>query len=204
MPKYNADGTVIDISLNTVKVQNWDKTISTIPTYSMVTESFSNWRGMEESGGRRIKRSLNIDVKTIKFCNQEMIDRFNKIHLLKDYIDTKRKEIEEYNKHKGVNEEEKRINGKVLTNIGTFRIYLENYLKNLEVINTNMTFIVRQLPPTDTGLPIEVYVFSKVQEWAEYEQIQSDIFDHIYSILDVFDLEAFQNPSGSDFKALAK
>jgi len=204
MPKYNADGTVTDISLNTVKVQNWDKTISTIPTYSMVTESFSNWRGMEESGGRRIKRSLNIDVKTIKFCNQEMINKFNKIQLLKDYIETKKGEIEEYNKNRGIDEEEKHINGKVLTNIGTFRIYLENYLKNLEYIRLDMTFIVRQLPPTDTGLPIEIYVFSKVQEWAEYEQIQSDIFDHIYSILDVFELAAFQNPSGNDFKALVK
>jgi len=204
MPKYNADGTVIDISLNTVKVQNWDKTISTIPTYSMVTESFSNWRGMEESGGRRIKRSLNIDIRTIKFCNQEMINKFNKIHILKNYIETKKEEIEEYNKNKGIEEEEKRINGKVLTNIGTFRIYLENYLKGLEVINKNMTFIVRQLPPTEKGLPIEVYVFSKVQEWAEYEQIQSDIFDHIYSVLDIFELAAFQNPSGNDFKSLVK
>jgi len=204
MPKYNADGTVIDISLNTVKVQNWDKTISTIPTYSMVTESFSNWRGMEESGGRRIKRSLNIDVKTIMFCDHTMIDKFNKIDLLKSYIEEKRKEIEDFNTNKGVDEAEKHINGRVITNIGTFRIYLENYLKSLEVINKNMTFIVRQLPPTDTGLPIEVYVFSKVQEWAEYEQIQSDIFDHIYSILDVFELAAFQNPSGNDFKALIK
>ncbi len=204
MPKYNADGTVVDISLNTVKVQNWDKTISTIPTYSMVTESFSNWRGMEESGGRRIKRSLSIDMKTIKFCNQEMIDRFKKIDLLHDYIDTKRKEIEEFNNHKGINEAEKHINGKVITNIGTFRIYLENYLKGLEFIRKDMTFIVRQLPPTEMGLPIEIYVFSKVQEWAEYEQIQSDIFDHIFSILDVFELAAFQNPSGNDFKTLVK
>ena len=204
MPKYNADGTVIDISLNTVKVQNWDKTISTIPTYSMVTESFSNWRGMEESGGRRIKRSLNIDVKTIMFCDKNMIDKFNKIDLLKTYIEGKRKEIEDFNKNKGIDEAEKHINGRVITNVGTFRIYLENYLKSLEVINQNMTFIVRQLPPSDTGLPIEVYVFSKVQEWAEYEQIQSDIFDHIYSILDVFELAAFQNPSGNDFKALVK
>jgi miniconductance mechanosensitive channel len=204
MPKYNADGTVIDISLNTVKVQNWDKTISTIPTYSMVTESFSNWRGMEESGGRRIKRSLNIDIKTIKFCDQKMIDKYNKIQLLKNYIEKRRLEIEEYNKTKAIDEAEKHINSRVITNIGTFRMYLENYLKNLEVINKNMTFIVRQLPPTEMGLPMEIYVFSKVQEWAEYEEIQSDIFDHIYSILDVFELAAFQNPSGNDFKSLMK
>jgi len=201
MPKYNADGTVIDVSLNIVKVQNWDKTISTIPTYSMVTESFSNWRGMEESGGRRIKRAVIIDLKSIKFLSKDDIEEFKKINYIKSYIEEKISEISQKNSELGI-KDDAHINGKSLTNIGTFRIYLENYLKHNENINPNMTFIVRQLPSNEKGLPIEIYVFSKVQAWAEYEQIQSDIFDHIFAIVPVFDLRVFQNPTGEDFRKL--
>jgi len=202
MPKFNADGTVIDVSLNTVKVQNWDKTISTIPTYSMISESFSNWRGMEESGGRRIKRAIIIDVKSIKFLDNTDIEKFKKINYLKDYIENKVEEISKKNAEIGV-VDDAHINGKSLTNIGTFRVYLENYLKHNENINSNMTFIVRQLPSNEKGLPIEIYVFSKVQAWAKYEQIQSDIFDHIFAIVPVFGLRVFQNPTGDDFKKLS-
>ena len=201
MPKFNADGTVIDVSLNTVKVQNWDKTISTIPTYSMITDSFSNWRGMEESGGRRIKRAVIIDLKSIRFLNSEDIENFKKINYLKGYIEQKEVEIAKKNAELGV-KDDAHINGKSLTNIGTFRIYLENYLKHNENINTEMTFIVRQLPSTEKGLPIEIYVFSRVQAWAKYEQIQSDIFDHIFAIVPVFGLRVFQNPTGEDFRKL--
>lgn len=201
MPKYNADGTVIDVSLNIVKVQNWDKTISTIPTYSMVTESFSNWRGMEESGGRRIKRAVIIDVKSIKFLSNDDIEKFKRINYIKEYIENKEHEINKKNIELGV-KDDANINGKSLTNIGTFRVYLENYLRNNENINANMTFIVRQLPSNEKGLPLEIYVFSKIQAWAEYEQIQSDIFDHIFAIVPIFGLSVFQNPTGDDFKKL--
>lgn len=202
MPKYNADGTVIDVSLNIVKIQNWDKTISTIPTYSMVTESFSNWRGMEESGGRRMKRAIIINIKSIKFLSEDDIAKFKRINYLKEYIENKEQEIAKKNAELGINNDA-HINGKSLTNIGTFRIYLENYLKNNENINTNMTLMVRQLPSNEKGLPIEIYVFSKVQEWIKYEQIQSDIFDHIFAIIPVFGLQIFQNPSGDDFNKLS-
>ena len=199
MPSHNADGTVIDISLNTVKVQNWDKTISTIPTYSMVTQSFSNWRGMEESGGRRIKRSVFLDINSIKFCDTEMVERYKKMNLLKPYLDSILNELNEYNKNE---DSESKTNIRNLTNIGVFRVYLEEYLKKNEYIRTDMTFIIRQLPSTEKGLPMEIYIFSKIQEWREYEQIQSDIFDHIFAILHEFELMPFQNPTGADFKTL--
>ncbi|MBI9033053.1 MAG: mechanosensitive ion channel [Bacteroidales bacterium] len=203
MPKYGADGTVIDISLTTVKVQNWNKTISTIPTYSMVTESFMNWRGMEESGGRRIKRSINIDMNSVKFCTDEMIQRYEKIHVLSDYIKSKEKELISYNARYDINEDIL-VNGRRQTNIGVFRAYLEKYLKNLPDINQNMTFLIRQLQPNEQGIPIEIYVFSKVQAWAEYEGIQSDIFDHILAVLPQFELRVFQSPTGADFGKLMK
>lgn len=202
MNKYGADGIVIDVSLNIVKVQNWDKTITTIPTYSMVTESFSNWRGMEESGGRRIKRSVFIDIKSVKFLSQEEMEKFKSFNHLKEYIEAKQKEIAEVNSRLGI-DNNNHINGKSLTNIGTFRVYLENYLRNNENIRTDMTFLVRQLQPTEKGVPVEIYVFSKVQEWAKYEKIQSDIFDHIFAIVPYFDLRIFQNPSGDDIKSLS-
>lgn len=203
MPKYNADGDVIDISLNTVKVQNWDKTIATIPTHALVTESFNNWKGMEESGGRRIKRSVNIDMQSIKFIDKPMLNKYRKIKLLTPYIDEKLKEINEHNKKIGA-DGSAIINGRRLTNLGTFRKYLELYLQNNPKINKNMTFLVRHLQPTEKGLPIEIYVFSSDQKWANYEAIQADIFDHILAIIPEFGLSVFQNPSGQDFKSIMK
>lgn len=202
MPKYNADGTVIDISLNTVKVQNWDKTIATIPTYALVSESFNNWKGMEESGGRRIKRSINIDMKSVGFLNKDQIEKFRKYHVLKDYITSKEKEITEYNKSLKL-DEDTITNGRKMTNLGTFRKYLENYLHNHPKIHQDMTFLVRHLQPTEKGLPMEIYVFSNDQEWANYESIQADIFDHILAIMPEFELRVFQNPTGDDFQKLA-
>ena len=203
MPKFGADGTVTEISLNTVKVQNWDKTISTIPTYSLVSDAFTNWKGMEESGGRRIKRSINIDMESVKFCTPEMLDRFNKIQRLKNYIQTKSVEIEEYNKEHNI-DDSVLVNGRRMTNLGVFRAYIEQYLRNHPKICQDMTFLVRHLQPTEKGLPIEIYVFSNDQAWANYEAIQADIFDHILAVVPEFDLRVFQNPSGADIKNLAK
>ncbi len=201
MPKYNADGDVIDIGLNTVKVQNWDKTIATIPTYALVSESFNNWKGMEESGGRRIKRSINIDMSSVGFLSKDQIGKFRKFNLLKDYVVQKEKEISDYNKSLNLEEDEV-TNGRKMTNLGTFRKYLEEYLKVHPKIHQDMTFLVRYLQPTEKGMPVEIYVFSNDQAWANYEAIQSDIFDHILSILPEFELRVFQNPTGGDFQQL--
>ena len=198
MPSKGADGTVIDISLNTVKVQNWDKTISTIPTYALVSESFNNWKGMEESGGRRIKRHLNLDVKSIHFLSEEEIEKFEKIRLLKDYMIEKKNEIRANN-----SEGEIPVNQRRLTNVGTFRKYVEAYLQEHPKIHNKMTFLVRQLQASEKGLPLEIYVFSNDQEWANYEAIQADIFDHILAIVPEFNLRVFQNPTGDDFRKLA-
>ncbi|MDQ1771283.1 mechanosensitive ion channel [Labilibaculum sp. A4] len=198
MPSKGADGTVIDISLNTVKVQNWDKTISTIPTYALVSESFNNWKGMEESGGRRIKRHLNLDVKSIHFLSEEEIENFEKIRLLKDYLIEKKNEIRTNNP-----EGEIPVNQRRLTNVGTFRKYVEAYLQEHPKIHNDMTFLVRQLQVSEKGLPLEIYVFSNDQEWANYEAIQADIFDHILAIVPEFNLRVFQNPTGDDFQKLA-
>lgn len=203
MPKYQADGTVQEINLNTVKVQNWDKTISTIPTYALVSDAFNNWKGMEESGGRRIKRSISIDMKSVKFCAPEMLTKFKKIHVLKDYIESKEKELTEYNKKLNIDESVK-VNGRRLTNLGIFRKYAERYLINHPRIHNDMTFLVRHLQPTDRGIPMEIYVFSNDQKWANYEAIQADIFDHILAVIPEFDLKVFQNPTGDDFQKLAK
>lgn len=197
MPSKGADGTVIDISLNTVKVQNWDKTISTIPTYALVSESFNNWKGMEESGGRRIKRHLNIDVKSIHFLSEEDINKFEQINLIQDYMKEKKEEIQASNP-----EGEIPVNQRRLTNVGTFRKYIEAYLQNHPKIHKDMTFLVRQLQPSEKGLPIEIYVFSNDQAWANYEAIQADIFDHIFAIVPEFNLKVFQNPTGDDFQKL--
>jgi len=199
MPSKNADGTVTDISLNTVKVQNWDKTISTIPTYALVSESFNNWKGMEDSGGRRIKRHFNIDVKSIHFLDDEEIKMAEKVKLISSYIAEKKEEIKRANP-----ENEIPVNQKRLTNIGIFRKYIEAYLQNHPKIHNDMTFLVRQLQPSEKGLPIEIYVFSNDQEWANYEAIQSDIFDHILAIVPEFNLKIFQNPTGDDFQKLSK
>lgn len=201
MPGRKADGVVLEINLNTVKVQNWDKTISTIPTYALVSESFQNWRGMEESGGRRIKRSINIDMTSVKFCSEEMIQRFRKIQVLGNYIDTKKKEINEFNKKQNI-DPSVLTNGRRMTNLGTFRKYMEGYLHAHPLIHDQMTFLVRQLQPNEKGIPIEIYVFSKDQAWANYETIQADIFDHILAVIPEFELKIFQNPTGSDFTRL--
>ncbi|MGQ8336179.1 mechanosensitive ion channel family protein [Sunxiuqinia sp. A32] len=197
MPKHNADGTVIDITLNTVKVQNWDKTITTIPTYALVAESFNNWIGMEESGGRRIKRHINIDMKSVRFCDKKLIEKLSHFYLLKDYISKKEQEILNYNKKLNI-EEGDVFNGRRQTNLGIFRKYLEAYLKQHPLIHDEMTFLVRHLQPSEKGLPVEIYVFSKDQEWANYEAIQADIMDHVLAILPEFDLRIFQTPSGND------
>ena len=201
MPKYGADGDIVEIALTTVKVQNWDKTITTIPTYALITESFKNWRGMDESGGRRIKRSINIDMNTIQFCTEEMLNRFSKIQYISDYIKKMKKEVQVYNEQEQV-DESNLVNGRRMTNIGTFRAYVEAYLKNQPMINQEMTFLVRQLPPSEHGLPIEIYVFSKDKEWVKYESIQGNIFDHILAVVPEFDLQVYQNPSGRDFNKL--
>lgn len=202
MPKYGADGNIIEIALTTVKVQNWDKTITTIPTYALITESFKNWRGMSESGGRRIKRSLNIDMNTIQFCTEEMLKRFAKIQYISQYIEKKKEEIQVHNQQELV-DQSNLVNGRRMTNIGTFRAYVEAYLSNQPMISQEMTFLVRQLAPTEHGLPIEIYVFSKDTAWVKYESIQADIFDHILAVVPEFDLQVFQNPSGRDFNKLA-
>lgn len=201
MPKYGADGDVLEVALTTVKVQNWDKTITTIPTYALISESFKNWRGMEGSGGRRIKRSLNIDISSIRFCSEEMLERFANIQYIFEYIETKKLELEEFNQTTHVNSASL-ANGRRMTNVGTFRAYVVAYLNHHPKINKEMTFLVRQLPPTEHGLPIEIYVFSKDIAWANYEAIQADIFDHIIAVVPEFDLQVYQNPSGADFRAL--
>lgn len=203
MPKYGADGDVVEVNLTTVKVQNFDKTITTVPTYALISESFKNWRGMKEAGGRRIKRAINIDLNTIKFCDEEMLIRFRKIQYISEHIEKKRKEVEEFNRQHRV-DDASLANGRRLTNIGTFRAYVTAYLRNHPRINQNLTFLIRQLKPTEYGLPIEIYVFANDTVWANYEGIQADIFDHILAVVPEFDLRVFQNPSGSDFRDFAK
>jgi miniconductance mechanosensitive channel len=203
VPKHGANGTVVDISLNTVKVQNGDKTIITIPTYSLVIDSFMNWTGMEESDGRRIKRSINIDMKSVRFCDDEMLDKFRKFRLIRSYVIEKQNEITEYNKKLGI-EDFSITNGRRQTNLGIFRKYLEEYLRNNPNINLDMTFLVRQLQPSEKGLPIEIYVFSKEKQLKDYETIQSDIFDHILAVIPEFELRVFQSPSGHDIQDLSE
>ena len=198
MPTRKADGTVLDITVNTVKVQNWDKTSASIPTYAFISESFDNWRGMEESGGRRIKRSINIDMSSVKFCTPEMLKKYENLQLINSYVVSRQKEIEDHNK-KLQADLSIPVNGRRMTNLGTFRKYLESYLASHPKIHTEMTFLVRQLQPTDKGIPIEIYVFSNDQAWANYESIQADIFDHILAVLPEFDLRVFQSPTGQDF-----
>ncbi|MBM4763066.1 mechanosensitive ion channel family protein [Bacillus sp. B15-48] len=203
MPKYGADGDVIDISLNTVQVQNFDKTITMIPSYALISDSFINWRGMESSGGRRIKRSLYIDTSSITFCTEEMIEKFIKVQYLSDYIIQKEREITEYNAKNQIDRNNP-VNGRALTNIGVFRAYISNYLKNHDGINQNMTLMVRQLEPSEHGLPLEIYVFTNSVQWAVYESVQSDIFDHLFAVAPEFGLRVFQNPSGADLRTMAE
>ena len=199
-PQFGADGDVIDIALHSVKIQNWDKTISVIPTNKLIDSSFKNWRGMAESGGRRIKRSINIDLSSIKFCTNEMIDRYSKYNVIANYIKVKLEEVQRFNIENNITDESL-INGRSLTNIGTFRAYVEGYLRNHNKIHDEMTFLVRQLSPSANGLPIEIYVFSNDTDWLNYEKIQADIFDHLLAVVSEFELKVFQNPSGGDFKS---
>ncbi len=202
MPDYNADGDVTQIGLTTIKVQNWDKTITSIPSYAIITASFKNWRGMSESGGRRIKRAIQIDMNSVEFCTQDMIDRFRRIDDLKGYIDEKQHELQDWNAKRKI-DDSVLVNGRRMTNLGTFRAYLVSYLRNHPMINQDMTFLVRQLPPAAGGLPIEIYVFSGDKRWAAYEDIQSDIFDHILAVIPEFDLRVYQHPSGKDVQEIA-
>ncbi|MCD4817389.1 MAG: mechanosensitive ion channel family protein [Candidatus Cloacimonetes bacterium] len=203
VPQFNADGDVIDVALHTIKIRNWDKTITTIPTHKLIEGSFKNWRGMTETGGRRIKRSINIDISTIKFCDSEMLEKFEKFTYLKKYLKLKKAEIKEYNEKNNVDESQL-INGRRLTNIGTFRAYIGEYLKQNTRIDHNLTFLIRQLAPTPLGVPIQVYVFTNDTAWVNYEAIQSDIFDHLLAIVQQFDLKVFQNPSGNDLSRVLK
>jgi miniconductance mechanosensitive channel len=200
VPQYGADGDVVDIGLHTIRVQNWDKTITTIPTHKFLTDSFKNWRAMSQSGGRRIKRALYIDMNSIRFLEESDLKRFEKFALLKDYIAEKRRAIEEDNAARAADIDVV-ANARLLTNIGTFREYVVRYLRNHAKVHQQMTLIVRQLDPTPEGLPLEIYAFSNDVGWVKYEAIQSDIFDHLIAVIPEFDLRLFQVPSGRDFEA---
>lgn len=199
MPKYGADGHVTDISLNVVKVENFDKTITTIPTHALISDSFKNWRGMQNAGGRRIKRAFYIDASSVTFCTEEMLERFKKIHYLTDYITGKEKELEEYNLKNNINTSEV-VNGRRMTNIGVFRAYIKNYLLGHPKIRKDMTIMVRQLAPSEHGIPMEIYAFTNDTDWIVYENVQSDIFDHIFAVVPEFGLRIFQEPTGHDLK----
>ena len=198
MPKYGADGTVIEVTLNTVKVRNWDNTITTIPPYLLVSDSFQNWRGMTESGGRRVKRSVNIDMNSVRFCTPQMLDKYRRIKLLADYIDQTEQVIKAYNAEQEI-DNSVLVNGRRQTNLGVFRAYLSAYLHNLPGVRDDMTLLVRHLQPTDHGIPIELYFFTRTTEWGAYEKIQADVFDHLLAIVPEFDLRVFQSPTGADF-----
>ena len=201
MPQFGADGDVIDVQLHTVKVQNWDKTITTIPTHRLITDSFRNWRGMSQAGGRRIKRAIHLDVSSIRFMTPEEIERFRRFALLDDYIDRKEKELADYNKGlpRQVDDD---VNQRRLTNIGTFRAYAFNYLKHHPNIREDMTLLVRQRESGPQGLPLEIYCFTNTTAWGEYENIQSDIFDHLLAIVPEFGLSVYQQPAGTDLANL--
>lgn len=204
MPQFNADGDVIDIALNTVRVQNWDKTITVIPTHKFLEHSFRNWRGMQESGGRRIMRSINIDISSVRFLKQKEIERLSTSHLLNEYISKKMTEVHDYNKENLKSSSSIITNGRWLTNIGTFRAYIIEYLKKHPRSNKDLFMLVRQLEPTEKGLPLQVYLFTDTTAWGEYEGIQADIFDHIMAVAPEFGLRVFQKPGGHDLKAFAE
>ncbi len=200
MPEYGVDGDVIDIALHTVRVQNWDKTITVIPTYKLTEKSFKNWRGMQQTGGRRIKRALYIDQNSVRACDDELIEKFSRVRLLREYIDRKQQELEEHNARYGLDDGTVPINTRRLTNLGTFRKYTEAYLEDHPRIRNDLTLMTRQLPPGPNGIPIEIYAFTNTTDWIEYESIQADIFDHLLSVVPEFELKIFQNPTGQDFR----
>lgn len=199
MPKYGADGEVIEVALTTVKVRNWDKTITMVPTYSLISDGFKNWRGMSDSGVRRIKRSLSFDMQSVRFLDNDMLERAKNVGLLKDYLERTLEEVREWNEKQKLDEHDL-INARALTNIGTFRAYVAAYLHAHREIDEGETILVRQLQPGENGLPIEVYAFTNVNAWLEYERIQSDIFDHLMAVAPLFGLRIFQRPSGVDFE----
>lgn len=201
MPKYNVDGTVIEVTLNTVKIQNFDNTITTLPPYILISDSFQNWRGMEESGGRRVMRSVNIDITSVRFCTPEMLERYKRIALLKDYLEKKEAELKQYNETYGIDEGVS-VNLKRLTNLGILMAYLGLYLQNLREVNHELLCMVRQLQPTENGIPVQLYFFSAIKEWKAYEGVQSDVFNHVMAVIPEFDLYVFQNPSGIDLNRL--
>lgn len=199
MPKYGADGRVIEVTLNTVKVRNWDNTITTIPPYLLVSDSFQNWRGMQESDGRRVKRSVHIDMNSVRFCTPEMLAKYKKIQLLTEYVEHTEKMMKEYNEEHHI-DNSILVNGRRQTNLGVFRAYLTSYLKNHPDVNKNLTCMVRYLQPTERGIPVELYFFSSVKEWVHYEEIQADVLDHLLAIIPEFGLRVFQNPTGEDLR----
>lgn len=200
-PAFKADGDVMDIALHTVKVQNWDKTITIIPTHKLVDNSFKNWRGMSQSGGRRIKRSIFIDMTTVRFCTPNEIEKYKNFEVLSKYIKTKQTELTEFNTSRKSNLDEL-VNGRRMTNLGTFRAYILTYLQNHPDIHQDMTLLVRQLAPDTNGIPLELYCFTNDTRWNVYEDIQANIFDHILAIVTEFGLKVFQDPGGADFQAL--
>jgi miniconductance mechanosensitive channel len=201
MPQFGADGDVVDVQLHTVKIQNWDKTITTIPTHRLISDSFKNWRGMSQAGARRIKRAIHIDMSSIRFQTQDEVDHFKRFALLKDYIENKVQELADYNAGLEI-EVEADVNRRRMTNIGTFRAYAFNYLKNHPKIHDGMTLLVRQLALGSEGMPLEIYCFTNTTDWADYEGIQSDVFDHLLSIVPEFGLRLYQKPAGSDLANL--
>ncbi len=202
MPKYDADGDVVEIALNTIKVQNWDKTITTIPTYKLVEDSFKNWRGMQESGGRRIARSLMLDQTSVRFLDDRLVERLGRIQILRPYIESRIEEVAAWNAEKGFDTAEV-MNGRRLTNIGTFRAYVSAYLEAHPRVSRAMIRMVRLQAPTAEGIPLQVYAFADTTAWVEYEGIQSDIFDHLLAAVPEFGLRVYQHPSGEDVRSAA-
>ncbi len=203
MPNYGADGEVVDIALHTLKVQNWDKTIISIPTHKLTEESIKNWRGIMLAGGRRIKRAIYIDQNSINFLDEAMIEELRGIRLIRDYLDRKKAELDQYNREHNI-DSNTLVNGRRLTNIGTFRAYIDAYIQSHPRVNNRLTHMVRQLPPGPDGLPIEIYFFANETRWVYYEQIQADFFDHLLAMIPYFDLRIYQHPTGSDFIQLSK
>lgn len=201
MDKYKADGVVIEMTLYAVKVRNWDNTVTTVPPYALISDSFQNWRNMFESGGRRTKRSINIDINSVRFCTPEMLEKFRKISLITDYIDGKEEELSTFNELHNI-DSSILVNGRRQTNLGVFRNYLLRYLKSYPGINHDLMCMVRHLQPTDKGIPIELYFFSADRTWVVYESLQADIFDHVLAVIPEFDLRVFQDISGNDLRQL--
>ena len=202
VPKYGADGNVEEVSLTTVKIRNWDNTLVMLPPYLLTTDSFTNWHAMQLSGGRRVMRSVSIDMTSVRFCTPEMLDHYRTIDLIKDYVEETERRIEAYNAAHGIGAAERRVNGLHQTNLGVFRAYLVRYLQNEVPVNKSMTLMVRQLQPTETGLPMQLYFFTDTVVWVDYERIQSDVFDHVLAVIPEFGLRVFQNPSGADVVSL--